>query len=135
MPSSIEYLASQQNNYTTTEKELISILECLKQSRGILFGYEVNIFSNHKNLVYDATLSESQTVMRWGLIIDEFGPNIHYISGVDNKVGEMLSISLSTPSNKYDPCISKSQCCANKLFTLSRVENNKYCFPLNILFV
>ena len=75
-----------QLNYTTTEKELLSnIEECFKQFRGILFGYPINsIFSgDHMNLVYYATtLIESQRVMRWRLILEEFGPNdIQHMSG------------------------------------------------------
>ena len=53
-----------QRNYTTDKKELLAIVECLKQFLGILFGYEINVFSKQKNLVYATTLSESQWVMR-----------------------------------------------------------------------
>ena len=84
-------LSKAQKNYTTTEKELLSIVECLKQFRGILFGYPINIYSDHKNLVYAATMSESQRVMRWRLILEEFGPNIEHIAGVDNIVADTLS--------------------------------------------
>ena len=84
-------LSKAQKNYTTTEKELLSIVECLKQFRGILFGYPINIFSDHKNLVYAATMSESQRVMRWRLILEEFGPNIEHIAGVDNTIADTLS--------------------------------------------
>ena len=52
-----------QSNYTTTDKEPLAIVEFLKQFRGILFGYEINVFSYHKNLVCAATLSESQRLM------------------------------------------------------------------------
>ena len=100
-------------------------MECLKQFLGIIFGYEINLFSNSKNLVYAATLSEYQKAMRWRLIIGEFGPNIQYISGVDNIVADTLSILLSTPSNKYESCTRKAQCCANKLFAIGREENNE----------
>ena len=79
-------LSKAQKNYTTTEKELLSIVECLKQSRGILFGYPINIFSDHKNLVY-----ESQRVMWWRLILEEFGPNIEHIAGVDSTIADTLS--------------------------------------------
>ena len=99
-------------------------MECLKQFLGIIFGYEINVFSYHKNLVYAATLSEYQRVMRWRLIIGEFGPNIQYISGVENIVGDTLSILLSTPSDKYESCTRKAQCCANDLFNIGRLENN-----------
>ena len=57
------HLGLEQVNYTTNEKELLAIVECLKKSQGILFGYEIEVFLDHKNLVYAATLSESQRVI------------------------------------------------------------------------
>ena len=69
-------LSKPQRNYTTTEKELVAMVECLEQFRGSILGYGINLFSDHKNLVYVATLSEFQRVMRWRLIIKYFGPNI-----------------------------------------------------------
>ena len=35
--------------------------------------------------------SESQRVMRWRLLLEEFGPNIIHIAGVDNIVADTLS--------------------------------------------
>ena len=71
-------LINPQRNYNITEKKLIAIVECLRQFRGIRFGYEINVFPDNTNLVYVATLSESQRVMRWKFIIEEFGPNSEY---------------------------------------------------------
>ena len=48
-----------QQNYTVTVKELLSIVECLKEFRNILFGYPIKVFSDHKNLVHAATISQS----------------------------------------------------------------------------
>ena len=107
----------------------------LKQFQGVIFGYEIKVISDHNNLVYAPTLSESQRVMRWQLIIEDFGPNIQHIAGFDNIVSDTLSRFPSTPSNKYKSCTRKAQCHANELFTLSRVENKEDCFPLNILIV
>ena len=115
-------------NYTTTKNELLSIVECLKQIWGILFGYEINLFLDLKNLVYAVTLSESQRVIHRRIIIEEFGLNIQHIDGFYNIVADTLSRLLSNPSNKYDPCTRKAQCHANELFTLGRVESNEY-FP------
>ena len=101
-------------------------MECLKQFRGIVFGYEINVISDHKNLFYAVTLSESQRVVRRRLILEEFVPNIQHIDGVDNTVADTLSIMPSTPSDKYEPCTRKDQCCANELFAIGRLENSQY---------
>ena len=51
-------LSKPQRNYTTIEKELNLIVECLQQLCGILFGYEINIYLDHKKLVYIANHNE-----------------------------------------------------------------------------
>ena len=84
-------LNSAQKNYTTTEKELLSIVECLKEFRNILQGYPITVYSDHKNLVYAATVSESQRVMRWRMILEEFNPTILHIAGEENVVADGLS--------------------------------------------
>ena len=84
-------------------------------------------------MVYAATLSEYQRVMRRRLIIEGLGPNIQHISGVDNIVANTL-IKLPTISvDKYETGKSEVQFCANGLFSIGRVENIKDFFPLNIL--
>ena len=56
-----------------TEKKRILILECLKRFIVILFGYEINVYSNHRNMVYNFTLSKLQRVMLCKLILKDFG--------------------------------------------------------------
>ena len=88
-------LINTQRTYTISNKELIVIVECLNQFCGILFDYEINLFPYHKNLVYAATLSESQRVMLWKLILKYFGPNIKHNSGVDN-IGSIRHCTLKS---------------------------------------
>ena len=52
-------------------------------------------------MIYAATLSESQIVMLWKLIIGDLVPNIQHISGVGKIVSDMLSEFPSTSVNKY----------------------------------
>ena len=37
-------LSQPQHNYNTNDKELLAIMECLKQFRRILFGYEITYY-------------------------------------------------------------------------------------------
>lgn len=117
-------LSSAQKNYTTTEKELLSIVECLKQFRGVLFGYEINVYSDHKNLIYATTMSESQRVMRWRLILEEFGPNIKHISGSDNIIADALSRLPTTSGETHEHSTDGSYHLAKGIFAASK--GNKY---------
>ena len=78
-----------QTRYTTTERELLSIVETLKEYRNILMGHEIEVFTDHKNLVYKNFNTER--VMRWRLLIEEFGPKLTYIKGENNIVADALS--------------------------------------------
>ena len=40
----------------------------------------------HKNLAHEMLLTSSDRVMRWYLIIQEYGPKIFYIPGANNVV-------------------------------------------------
>ena len=77
------------------------------------------------NLVHAATLSEFQRVMLWRLILEEFGPNIQHISGVEKIVADTIIRLPYIYVNKNYPGTSKAQCHAYELFTTGRDENNK----------
>ena len=78
-----------QRRYTTTERELLSIIETLKEFRNILLGQQIVVYTNHKNLTYKNFNMEH--IMRWQLLIEDFGPTIKYIKGPKNIVADALS--------------------------------------------
>ena len=71
-----------QTRYTAAERELLSIVETLKEYRNILLGQTIEVFTDHKNLVYKHFNTER--VMRWRLLLEEFGPQLTYIKGANN---------------------------------------------------
>jgi hypothetical protein len=73
-----------QTRYTTTERELLSIVETRKEFRNILLGQQITIYTDHQNLTYKNF--NTQRVMRWRLIIKELGPTFAYIEGSNNVV-------------------------------------------------
>ena len=89
---------SAQNNYTPTEKELLSIVESLKEFRNILLGHQITVYTDHKNLTYN--FLNTERVMRWRLIIEEFDPELKYIKGENNVVADPLSC-LEMSVNQY----------------------------------
>ena len=89
-----------QRNYTTTERELLSIVETLKEYRNILLGYTINIYTDHQNLLFKNT--DSGRVQRWRLLIEEYGPNFHYIKGELNIVADNLSRLPLIPTEKVE---------------------------------
>ena len=67
-------LIDDQKSYTVTEKELLSIVETLKEFRNILLGQILRIYTDHKNLICNNF--NNDIILIWSLIIEEYGTDI-----------------------------------------------------------
>jgi RNase H-like domain found in reverse transcriptase len=82
-------LTKSQRKYTTIEKELLSILEVLEHYRSFLWGRQIKIRTDHRNLAYTAI--KSQRVLNWRLLVEDFKPELEYYPGEKNIEADTLS--------------------------------------------
>jgi RNase H-like domain found in reverse transcriptase len=105
-------LNSAQRNYTTGEREMLSIVETLRAYRNILLGHEIIIYTDHMNLVNDRTRHESARIQRWVWLIEEFGPKFKYLPGPENVVADALSrLDKDDSQSDYDATYDNPATC------------------------
>ena len=115
------------------EKELLSIVETLKEVLNILLIHEIEVFTDHKNLTYETIESSSQTVQRWESLMQEFVVTLLYIKGEANLVADGFSLlTMAHHAHKLaDTTLEEDTCqllCLNSLF----IFDNTDFFPLGI---
>jgi hypothetical protein len=107
-----------QTRYTTTEGELLSIVETLKEFRNILQGQKIKVHTDHENLTYKNF--NSDRVMRWRLYIEEYSPDLQYITGTHNVVADALSrqeIKETPFEDTQESFLGQMECFAKKADT------------------
>eukprot|EP00804_Cyclotella_cryptica_P016109 CCRYP_004225-RA/>CCRYP_004225-RA protein AED:0.35 eAED:0.35 QI:90/-1/0/1/-1/0/1/0/97 len=87
-----------QQKYSVTKIELLAIVETLKEFKGILWGQQIKVYTDHKNLIQDALGLTSDRVYRWRLLLEEYGPEIVHIKGIHNTVADAISRLDSGPT-------------------------------------
>jgi hypothetical protein len=57
----------------------------------MLWGQTIKVYTNHKNLTQDALGLAFDRVFCWGLLLEEFAPEIVYIKRIHNTVADAIS--------------------------------------------
>ncbi len=90
-------LSEMQQKYSVTEIELLAIVKTLKEFKGMLWGQDIKVYTDHKNLTRDALGLTSDRVYHWQLILEEYAPEIKCMKGIHNTVADAIS------RLEYDP--------------------------------
>ena len=61
------------------EKELLSVVETLKEFKNTLLRAKIRVYTDHKNLAFDNI--KTQRVLRWRTYVEEYGPELKYFAG------------------------------------------------------
>ncbi len=83
-------LSRSQRNYSTSDKEMLSIFHCIRAAHQILAGRRFTVFSDHKPLS-SARVSASPRIERMKLALQEYQFTIQYLRGEDNETADLMS--------------------------------------------
>ena len=123
-------LTDSQQNYIVIERELLSIVETLKEIRTILLGQKLIIYTDHKNPTCDNF--NTGRVLRLRPILEEYWKYIEYIKYEKNIVADALS---RLPLNGNQETTQKSVYQQELVSEINDIEEiPEGTFPINFKF-
>ena len=97
-PKTIAYFSRKMTgpelNYDIHDKELLAIVEAMKQWRVYLEGakYPIQVYTDHKNLLYWTTTKQlNRRQVRWAETLAPYDFRIHHVRGKENTTADALS--------------------------------------------
>jgi RNase H-like domain found in reverse transcriptase len=93
-----------QKNYSTINKELLSIVMTLCEFWSMLLCAKITIYTDHNNILKIGDLSQRR--LRWISYVDEYGPTLIHIEGTKNIIANQFS-QMPLCSDRESPSVGK----------------------------
>lgn len=91
-----------QQRYTVSEKELLAVIESLKYFKNLIYLSEIEVKTDHKNLIHNNLDPQTNRMQRWKLLLSEYDIKWKYIKGQDNTAADLLSRCCYSKSKEND---------------------------------
>jgi hypothetical protein len=143
-------LSKTQQKFSVTEIELLAMVEILKEFKGMLWGQDIKVFTDHNNLTRHALGITSDRVYRWRLHFKEYAPQKIYIKRKHNTVADAISgldcdPKLNTTNNythamlgvePEELSLQQWKLCAHhwQSYNKSSTSTETHCFHMNEVF-
>ena len=75
--------------------------ETLEEFKGMFWGEFITVYTNHKNLMQDALGFTLALIYSWRSLLEEYGPTIVYVKGIQNTVMDAISHLDCSPVINY----------------------------------
>ena len=77
----------------------------------MLWGQQIKVYTDHKNLIQDVLSLTSDRVYRWWFLLEEYGPEIIHIKGIHNTVTyAILRLDYCPAQNNRETWMTFTQC-------------------------
>ena len=76
------------------------MIKTLKEFKGMLWGQEIKIYTDHQNLIQDALSTALNRVYHWRLLLERFDPEIVQIKVIRDTISDSISRRYYKPTTK-----------------------------------
>ena len=98
-----------QENYSTTEKEMLTIVFACEKFRPYILGFHVIIHTDHAAIKYLMAKREAKPrLIRWVLLLQEFDLEIKNKKGCDNVIADHLSRVVKTTVSEEETEVAEN---------------------------